>query len=62
VGGVLGATGADYVVGVAGPSTRGAHLLPVPGQGPVLTWRAVCDEHPRPIADWHLVAGDVELF
>lgn len=62
VGRVLAATGADYAVGLAGPALRGAWMLPAPGQGPVLTWRAVCEEHPRPIEDWHLVVGDVELF
>jgi hypothetical protein len=62
VGRVLTATGADYAVGLAGPALRGAWMLPAPGQGPVLTWRDVCEEHPRPIEEWHLVVGDVELF
>jgi GNAT superfamily N-acetyltransferase len=62
VGRVLRETGADYAVGLAGPALRRAGMLPAPGQGPVLTWRAVNEAHPRPIEDWHLVVGDVELF
>lgn len=53
--------GADAVVqiGRARP-TRG--FLPLPGQGPVLVWRALTDSQPTPLEDWHLSLGDVELF
>jgi GNAT superfamily N-acetyltransferase len=60
---VVRATGADHAVliGSARP-TRG--ILPVPGQGPTLVWRAVADDEsafPGP-DQWSLNLGDVELF
>ena len=37
-------------------------LLPLPGQGPVLTWRAVTETAAPPIGAWDLSLGDIELF
>jgi GNAT superfamily N-acetyltransferase len=52
-------SGADYVLRVAGP---GDGCGPLPGQGPTLTWRSLCD-WPRPRRhDWGLTLGDVELL
>ena len=34
----------------------------VPGAGPILTWRAVCDHGPPPLPNWDLCLGDLELF
>ncbi|MBN2622855.1 MAG: GNAT family N-acetyltransferase [Acidimicrobiales bacterium] len=58
---VLHETGADHAVqiGAARPS-RG--LLPVPGQGPTLVWRAVTDEVMPTPDRWALGLGDIELF
>jgi hypothetical protein len=39
-----------------------AGVLPVPGLGPVLTWRSMCLHARPPLANWHLSMGDVELF
>ena len=59
---VAAATGADYLI-AAGPSGSHDRMLPMPGQGPILTWRGVADDAVAPdLADWHLSLGDVELF
>jgi GNAT superfamily N-acetyltransferase len=53
--------GGDYAVALArGPLRRG--FVPLPNQGPVLTWRAVCDDRPPSRRDFDLSLGDVELF
>ena len=36
--------------------------VPLPGGGPRLTWRAVCDHGPPPLPNWDLCLGDLELF
>jgi GNAT superfamily N-acetyltransferase len=52
-------SGADYVLRVAGP---GDGCVPLPGQGPTLTWRPFRDS-PRPERhEWSLTLGDLELF
>lgn len=55
------AAGADYAIrlGGADPSTR---TVPLPGGGPVLTWRAVNDQGMPPLSNWDLTMGDIELF
>jgi GNAT superfamily N-acetyltransferase len=61
---ISAATGADYLI-VAGTAAaaRSRHLVPLPGQGPVLTWRALASPGPAPaLADWDLSLGDLELF
>ena len=56
---VARAAGADYVLRVAGARDG---CLPLPRQGPVLTFRPL-RESPRPgRRDWGLTLGDVELF
>lgn len=56
---LLSETGADYAIGLrTGPS---AGLLPLPGQGPLLTTRPLAASAPSP-KDWTLTLGDVELF
>ena len=56
---VLTETGADYAIGLrTGPS---AGLLPLPGQGPLLTGRPLARAVP-PAKDWALTMGDIELF
>jgi GNAT superfamily N-acetyltransferase len=52
-------SGADYAIGLrTGPS---AGLVPLPGQGPLLTTRPLAGSPPSPGA-WALTLGDVELF
>ena len=56
---LLRETGADYAIGLrTGPS---AGLLPLPGQGPLLTTRPLAASPPSP-KEWALTLGDVELF
>ena len=56
---MLAQTGAGYAIGLrTGPS---AGLVPLPGQGPVLTTRPLAASPPSP-GDWALTLGDIELF
>lgn len=56
---LLKESGADYAIGLrTGPS---AGLLPLPGQGPLLTTRPLAGSAPSPAA-WALTLGDIELF
>ena len=61
---VARSSGADYVIGTTGTRVgRRALPIPMPRQGPVLTWRAVDPaEQMPPLAEWSLTMGDVELF
>jgi hypothetical protein len=59
---VLTGSGADYVLCSGLPGQPAPGLLPVPGQGPNLVWRAVCEPEMPPRAEWHLSLGDIELF
>jgi GNAT superfamily N-acetyltransferase len=53
---------ADYAIAI-GRQAPTPPFAPLPGQGPVLAWRAVADPHsPAPLRDWHLGLGDIELF
>ena len=55
-------TGADQVLQItARPHLRGGYL-PLPGGGPILTWRALVEEQMPPLDRWALTMGDVELF
>ena len=54
-------TRADYALLVGHRAGRGG-FLPLPGQGPVLTWRRLADRDPSPPSRWALSLGDLELF
>jgi GNAT superfamily N-acetyltransferase len=55
-------SGADQVIQLTDrPYYRGRYL-PLPGGGPILTWRALNDTQPPPLEAWDLTMGDVELF
>jgi len=59
---LLAASRADYAIAL-GPARRlGEGLLPLPRQGPRLTWRAVVEPVPTPLESWHVSLGDIELF
>jgi GNAT superfamily N-acetyltransferase len=60
VHGALRRTGADYALGLR--TTPASGLLPLPRQGPLLTWRALADDTAPPLGEWTLSLGDVELF
>ena len=53
--------GATYALRLGGANLRRG-FVPLPGSGPILTWRAVCDNGPPPLPNWDLRLGDVELF
>ncbi len=51
---------ADYVIRIGGGRIAPGGMVQLPGQGPVLTWRAVgAAKQP---ARWDLSLGDIELF
>jgi glycosyltransferase involved in cell wall biosynthesis/GNAT superfamily N-acetyltransferase len=52
--------GSSYAIRL-GQSQRSS-FVPLPGGGPVLTWRAVNDRGAPPLANWALTLGDIELF
>jgi len=52
---------ADYAIRVGGPAPTSG-WLPLPGGGPILTWRAVTQPGMPPLANWSLELGDIELF
>jgi GNAT superfamily N-acetyltransferase len=56
------AAGADYAIRLGGGGGRGAGYVPLPRQGPVLTWRAIAEKTQPPLESWRLSLGDVELF
>lgn len=56
----LRATRADYALGLRTVPVTG--LLPLPGQGPMLTWRSLASDTMPPLPDWKLSLGDIELF
>lgn len=59
---VPGAAGADYAIQLGRSARLRAGYLPLPGQGPVLTWRALTERVCPRRDSWHLTLGDVELF
>lgn len=55
-------TRADYAVRVDPAAAPAAGFVRLPGQGPVLTWRALRCTRMPPLGQWRLTLGDVELF
>ena len=58
---VLEATDADYAIRMSRPRLAGG-FVPLFGQGPTLTWRALTHSSMPTIRHWDLSLGDVELF
>ncbi|MEO8692725.1 MAG: GNAT family N-acetyltransferase [Acidimicrobiales bacterium] len=52
---------ADYALRIGGPLFQ-AGFVRLPQQGPILTWREVCNTQQPALDDWSLTMGDVELF
>lgn len=59
---VVRRSGADYALRLHGAGLRRDGFVPVPGQGPALVWRGVCETRRPGAEEWGLVLGDVELF
>jgi len=55
-------SGADYAIQLGGEVGARAGYVPLPRQGPILTWRAITETVCPPLEAWHLTLGDVELF
>ena len=45
-----------------GHARLGQRALPMPGTGPMLTWRALDEPGMAPLDNWNLSLGDIELF
>jgi GNAT superfamily N-acetyltransferase len=59
---ILRTSGADYAITLGPDRALAEGLLPLPGQGPILTWRAVNEETVTPLEAWRVGLGDIELF
>ena len=51
----------NHALRIGEPRLR-AGFIPLPGGGPVLTWRALNSEAMPPLSNWRLGMGDIELF
>mgnify|MGYP006280225023 CR=1 FL=1 len=58
---LLRQAGCNHALALGRPDWRHG-LVPAPGQGPVLTWRALNAKAMPPLANWRLSLGDVELM
>ncbi|HZR14255.1 MAG TPA: GNAT family N-acetyltransferase [Acidimicrobiia bacterium] len=54
--------GGEYAIRVAEPGPVAGGFVRLPRQGPILTWRDVCDRSMPPPGEWHVSLGDIELF
>jgi GNAT superfamily N-acetyltransferase len=59
---IASVSGADQVLQLTDRPLHRGGFLPLPGGGPVLTWRAITETASPPLGDWDLTMGDVELF
>jgi hypothetical protein len=57
----LRSVGASHALRLGGADVR-AGFVPLPGAGPILTWRGVADAGPPPLPNWDLQLRDIELF
>lgn len=55
-------TGADLAIATSGRVGSSTGMVPLPGAGPVLTWRTLASPSVPTMADLHLPLGAVELF
>lgn len=55
--------GGDYAIRASEPGAAAAGgFVRLPGQGPILTWRDVCETAMAPLRAWDVSLGDIELF
>lgn len=52
----------DYLIGAASARAGRHGTVPLPRQGPILTWRSLMDTNCPPLRSWDLTMGDIELF
>jgi len=55
-------TGADYLIASGPRLPLLAGFVPLPRQGPILTWRHLAQANQPTLGDWALSLGDIELF
>ena len=55
-------SGADQVLRITDAPFSRLGELPLPGGGPILTWRELADSGMPKLSEWDLTMGDVELF
>jgi hypothetical protein len=61
--GVARAGAGDYCLVLTRENPWRSGYVPLPRQGPILTWRALASaDDPPALGDWDLSLGDVELF
>jgi GNAT superfamily N-acetyltransferase len=58
---VVGEAGADHAIRLGPPNLRHG-FVPLPGGGPMLTWRALETDGVPPLSNWSLTMGDIELM
>jgi GNAT superfamily N-acetyltransferase len=56
------ASGADYLIRVDHRRFPPGRFVPLPKQGPIMTWRAVNQTEMPPLDAWDVRLGDIELF
>jgi hypothetical protein len=55
-------SGADYLIRIDQRRFPPGRFLPLPKQGPIMTWRAVTETNMAPLEQWDVRLGDIELF
>jgi hypothetical protein len=55
-------SGADYLIRVDRRRLPPGRFVPLPNQGPIMTWRSVNETAMPPLEQWDLRLGDIELF
>lgn len=55
-------SGADQVLHLTSRPHVAGGYLPLPGGGPILTWRDLAESGMPALAEWDLTMGDIELF
>jgi GNAT superfamily N-acetyltransferase len=55
-------SGADYLIRIDRRRFPPGRFVPLPKQGPIMTWRSVNEPHMPALDQWDLCLGDVELF
>jgi GNAT superfamily N-acetyltransferase len=55
-------SGADYLIRLDRRRFPPGRFVPLPRQGPIMTWRAVNETEMPPLDQWDVRLGDIELF
>ncbi len=55
-------SGADYLIRIDHRRFPPGRFVPLPKQGPIMTWRAVTETDMPPLEQWDVRLGDIELF